>query len=203
MADKKIADLTEATTAADTDIFIVEDNANTKKMTWANLKTAIIGAFSSILGNRTYTEQNVVTNGESVTSSIDKLDMAVPLMESGSFTPTFTFGGNNVGMVLNIVTARYYRTGNQVLIRLGVLFSNKGSSVGKFKIGGLPYECEMLPYGDFVGSGFGTIINSDTFVPYVVDPTSIEIKLNTGIFSATNNDFRNDTFFILSIVYGI
>ena len=77
MADKKIADLIEATTISDTDIVVVQDNENTKKMTWANLKTAIIGAFSSILGNRTYTEQNVVTNGESITDSIDALDTTV------------------------------------------------------------------------------------------------------------------------------
>ena len=77
MTDVKIAQLLEATTVADTDLFIVEDNADTKKMTWANLKTAIIGAFSSILGNRTYTEENVVTNGESITNSINELDKAV------------------------------------------------------------------------------------------------------------------------------
>ena len=83
MADKKIADLNEATTASDTDIFIVEDNANTKKMTKANLKATLgvtqaesdIDAVETSIGNRTYTEQNVVTNGESITDSIDKLDV--------------------------------------------------------------------------------------------------------------------------------
>lgn len=37
MADVKIQDLLSATTVADTDLFIVEDNADTKKITKANL----------------------------------------------------------------------------------------------------------------------------------------------------------------------
>ena len=41
MADVKIADLLTATTVADNDLFIVEDNADTKKITKNNLKEAL------------------------------------------------------------------------------------------------------------------------------------------------------------------
>ena len=68
MADVKIQDLLATTTVADNDLFIVEDNADTKKITSANLRNAIVG-------NRTYTQQNVVTNGESITNSINELDV--------------------------------------------------------------------------------------------------------------------------------
>lgn len=80
MADKFVHELPETTTISDTDVFVVEDNAVTSKITKANLKTQLglnDKEDKTSIGNRTYTEQNVVTNGESVTDSIDELDMEV------------------------------------------------------------------------------------------------------------------------------
>lgn len=41
MADVKIASLTASTTPTDTDIMIIEDNSDTKKITYANLKSGM------------------------------------------------------------------------------------------------------------------------------------------------------------------
>lgn len=54
MADVKIAQLLEATTVSDTDLFVVEDNADTKKITKANLVSflgSIVESGSNVNGS--------------------------------------------------------------------------------------------------------------------------------------------------------
>ena len=60
--------------------------------------------------------------------------------EEGTFTPTFMFGGNNVGIAYGAAThGRYTKIGRLVTVSAMVTLSNKGSSSGQAQIGGLPF----------------------------------------------------------------
>ena len=64
MADIKIQDLLSATTVADTDLFIVEDNADTKKITKANLANAFgISGLFDLVGLGGVVESGSNSNG--------------------------------------------------------------------------------------------------------------------------------------------
>lgn len=175
MADKKIADLQEATTLSDTDIVIVEDNANTKKITWANLKTAIIGAFSSILGNRTYTEQNVVTNGESLTESIDALDVSFEAHKADITPKSLSITLNTTDWYANQTTAE--RVGKLVIVTAALYAIDVKSSL--IVCSGLP--ALAIPGARFVGSNglrFNLSNGSITAVGNTVAGTYYEFQIS-------------------------
>ena len=68
MADVKIANLTAKTTWADTDIIIVEDSSDTKKMTVATLKS-LIGVNPTFTGAMTHGTKKVIPVSMSIPTS--------------------------------------------------------------------------------------------------------------------------------------
>ncbi len=55
-----------------------------------------------------------------------------------SFNPTITLGGGSTGLTYNYQTGSYTRIGKTVFFNAQVGLTNKGSSTGAIKIGGLP-----------------------------------------------------------------
>lgn len=73
MADSRIYDLSNQATE-DTSLYLVGDKSgasNAVKILWSNIKTWFK------VGDQQYTEENYVTNDETLTASIDALDQAV------------------------------------------------------------------------------------------------------------------------------
>ena len=61
--------------------------------------------------------------------------------EEGTWTPAPQFGGNSAGMTFDHGPTGYYtKVGRMVFVWFGFRFSNKGTSVGAFRIRGLPYS---------------------------------------------------------------
>ena len=170
MADKKISDLIEATNASDTDIFIVEDNANTKKITKANLS-------DTLLGNRTYTEQNVVTNGESLTNSINELDVDLAShkeedvhqiggvhgldIESGTWTPTLS--SSDTPPTYNYVDriGTFHRVGKLVFIYCHIRGQTTNLGTGNVVVSGLPFtpKNNLVPVLMSISNIFNQVVN--------------------------------------------
>lgn len=76
-----------------------------------------------------------------MTNAAGKIDISLLPIESESWLPTLTFGGNNVGLSYNAgaTGGRYTRLGNHVWFTGRLTLSAKGSSTGNAIIGGLPY----------------------------------------------------------------
>lgn len=95
----KPSQLFETTTVTDTDIFLVEDNANTKKMTWANLKTAIINSISNgLFQYHNAGSHNSIYRGKYLGSSYTAEQKA--MIDAGTFDDLYvgdywTIGGVN------------------------------------------------------------------------------------------------------------
>ena len=145
MADVKIADLLTATTVNNNDLFVVEDNADTKKITYSNLK-------SNMYNNPTFT--GVVTASQIKFPAV-QVPSADPNTlddyEEGTFTPTVATSGLAITVIRN---AKYIKIGKLVN---GVFYVdiNNTSGVAKtiIEFGGLPFVADGW---NFAHKLFGT-----------------------------------------------
>lgn len=188
MADVKIAQLLEATTVSDTDLFVVEDSADTKKITKPNLQ-------NTLLGNRTYTEQNVVTNGESLTNSINELDKAYIPYEEGTWTPQLTFNDNSVGISYLFQVGSYVKIGKLAVVSFTIVITKKGSSTGSAKISNLPFAAGTTS-NLFSGSFAQTLFMSSNALIYLQNKMGsgvLELKKHGTDGSVTDTDFTNSS----------
>ena len=62
-----------------------------------------------------------------------------PVYETGTWTPTVSFGGGSTGVVYSVQLGSYTRIGNQVTIHARIDLTSKGSSNGDFRVTGLPF----------------------------------------------------------------
>lgn len=70
--------------------------------------------------------------------------------QTGTWTPTVSFGGGSTGVTYNNQYGHWSRTGNMVTVQGFVYLSSKGSDTGTALINGLPFACSAA--GDVVGS---------------------------------------------------
>jgi hypothetical protein len=69
------------------------------------------------------------------------------LVETGTFTPVLSFGGNSVGITYTRQLGRYTKIGRAVFIEIEILLSSKGTSTGEAAITGLPFPTRgAAPY---------------------------------------------------------
>jgi len=59
--------------------------------------------------------------------------------ETGTWTPTVSFGGGSTGVVYSVQAGTYTKVGNQVTIHGRIDLTSKGSSNGDFRVTGLPF----------------------------------------------------------------
>ena len=119
MADVKIQDLLSATTVADTDLFIVEDNADTKKITKANLV------------------ETLGINGKAPTVHTHSMSQITDYQER-TFTPTI-FGTTTGGTVTYTnQLGSYTKIGNVVNFSIHLSWTAH-SGTGGLRVGGLPF----------------------------------------------------------------
>ena len=62
-----------------------------------------------------------------------------PVYETGTWTPSITFGGGSTGITYNAQSGYYTRIGNIVHVTAEINLSNKGTDTGAAVIGGLPF----------------------------------------------------------------
>jgi len=171
MANKRIKDISTASTSFASDDFVITDSATsgTRKMTKDNLISQVSAGVSG-----DYLEES---NNLSDVASKDtaKLNLEVPnvgtaanevsvngmlnsgawldfdaFYEEGTWTPTVSFGGGSTGVAYNNQYGHWARTGNMVTVQGFVYLSSKGSDTGTALINGLPFACSAA--GDVVGS---------------------------------------------------
>ena len=159
MADVKIADLLLATTVADTDLFIVEDNADTKKITKTNLINAIGGIVES--GSNTngryvkFADGTMVqyhyftgvvngTSGWNVVTETILWTFPVPFSNSNfyvnvvSVNETYNTGGDSSLLINDKAIARQINTTNSTGVYIThrtTVFGNRVAYIRTYAIG--------------------------------------------------------------------
>jgi hypothetical protein len=121
---------------------------------------------------------------------------AAPIInQTGSWTPTLTFGGGSTGITYSSQAGAYTRIGNRVFCEGSIILTNKGSSVGAASISGLPFT---------VGSFRGTVdFNKATNLSGITGPiygscaaTSIDSIFHSdasGSLTIYDTNFTNTT----------
>jgi len=79
----------------------------------------------------------VATNSGSI--SFDGGNNKLDFYETGTWTPTLTFGGGSTGIVYTFQQGRYTRIGNIVHYHIFLQISNKGTSTGNAVVSGFPF----------------------------------------------------------------
>jgi len=160
MANKRIKDISTASTSFASDDFVITDSATsgTRKMTKDNLISQVSAGVSG-----DYLEES---NNLSEVASKDtaKLNLEIgnigtgandiPLngflnsgawldfdafYETGTWTPTITFGGGSTGITYSLQKGTYTRIGDTVHLAGIVQVAGLGSATGTARVSGLPY----------------------------------------------------------------
>ena len=124
MADVKIQDLLATTTVADNDLFIVEDNADTKKITKSNLV--------STLG----------INGKAPTVHTHSMSQITDY-EEGIWVPRVRGGTTEGTGTYNFQYGAYTKIGNVVTVHCDIEWTGH-SGTGQLQITDLPFTCAGL-----------------------------------------------------------
>lgn len=69
------------------------------------------------------------------------------LPEQGTFTPGWTYGGGNTGLVIGSSVGYYSRVGNVVTVYGLIILSLKGSSTGPWRLTNLPFRNQNVSNG--------------------------------------------------------
>ena len=125
--------------------------------------------------------------------------------EEGTFTPSLTFGGANVGMVVNSSTTKgsYTKIGNQVTVHLFISLTDKGSSVGVAVIDGLPFTSNFSYSAGAVRHN--RIENLGTVLVHITDGQA-SIAMSTMGLTGTainmdNDDWNNNSNLMVTMTY--
>ena len=136
--------------------------------------------------------------------------------DTGSWTPTVTFGGGSSGQSYSIRVGRYVKLGSLVHIQCHVEFSDKGNSSGTAKIAGLPFTIRngtndfpsaVMAFKDHGSSSSGPGSISSFMVFGDPNNTTLDIareQLNDStseMNDATNGNFADNTQFMLTMTY--
>ncbi len=73
---------------------------------------------------------------------------------TGTFTPSLTFGGASVGMTFSNRDGVWLRIGNAVLVRASFVLSAKGASAGNAAVTALPFTVSVAASAALVGATF-------------------------------------------------
>ena len=125
--------------------------------------------------------------------------------ETGTWTPTVTFGNGSVGQSYTIRNGYYTKIGQSVHVTCYFAFSNKGTSVGTAYITGLPFTSR----GANCYSAGSLHLNAVTFADWpqawvITNSTSIQLQetTNAGTTTSLNEaNFSNFSGVIFTAVY--
>ena len=140
-------------------------------------------------------------SGALTAASLGLGDETVATYDTGTFTPTITFGGNAVSLTYSTQSGRYMKFGIHVFIDLVVILSDKGSSSGTSAVAGLPFTKANISDNLNLMSHRFDNINLATnytglFIRVNTNNTTLDIREigdNVGASIITEADFADDT----------
>jgi hypothetical protein len=125
--------------------------------------------------------------------------------EEGTWTPALNFNGASVGITYTTQQGSYTKIGRQVIVYFLISLSNKGSSVGSVRIGGLPFSASNAvneySFNMYLYSGFAGTVTSSTATGYLDSSTMFEFRPGNTTTNLTNADFTNNSWFWGSASY--
>ena len=126
--------------------------------------------------------------------------------EEGTFTPSLNFGGGSTGLTYNGTyppAGAYTKIGNMVYVRGAIVLSNKGSSTGQARMGGLPFSASGTPPG--YSATWVNITYTGTWTHYVSGTEMYFQQVSTaGTNSAIDNtNFANTSEFRFAFCYQV
>ena len=229
MANKRIKDISTASTSFASDDFLVTDSATsgTRKITKDNL---IAQVSAGVSGDYLEESNNLSDVADKATA---KLNLEVPDIGSGAnevslngmlnsgawldfdafyskgnWVPTVSFGGNSVGILYSSQEGLYIKIGKQVTVHGGITLSNKGTSNGSMRIAGLPHT-SLTTTGSYQSAVIGLSANWDASVtetPAIVVQSDSTQLLGTVALSGSeiqDTHFSNTTTIRFSATYQI
>ncbi len=230
MANKRIKDISTASTSFASDDFVITDSATsgTRKMTKDNL----ISQISSGVSGDYLEESNNLSDVASTSTAMENLKIPsiglqpneVPLSgmlnsgawldfdafyETGTWVPSVSFGGSSTGILYSAQVGNFTRIGNLVNVTGLVTLSNVGTASGTATVGSLPftsmsltndYQSIAVGYADGFSGLSGPITG-------LVKNDNTYIALYdwgaTGVNSVVNTNFGNNSTFRFSATYQI
>lgn len=112
---------------------------------------------------------------------ISVLGREFPVMKTGTWTPTVSFGGGSTGVAFSTQEGYYTRIGNQATVHGRMTLTSKGSSTGTFRIEGLPFTSKNT-----AGSLFSAAIGySNNWDSSITETPSLVVEVNTTKLFAT------------------
>jgi hypothetical protein len=179
----------------------------------ADIKITAVGNLASFSAERYDTSTSklydisdnaFVGTGTSVTLT----GREVPVYETGTWTPSITFGGAAVGVAYTYREGVYTRVGDEVTCHGIISLSNKGSSSGDFLVEGLPFAAAGGTYASYNSGSIGYAANMGgggmTAQPtFFATPSSSLSFFKFGGSTVTNTDIANNTALRFSITYQI
>lgn len=128
----------------------------------------------------------------------------IGLMTSGSWTPDITFGGGKTGITYVGRNGSWKRVGNIVLMQGYFEFTSKGSSTGKFLIGGTPFT---VPGDNGVGGFVWNSGMSGLTSPPMLSGNGSVIQARQQAASTTSDltdaSFTNSTQWFFTFVHAV
>ena len=128
--------------------------------------------------------------------------------ETGTFTPTLTFGGASVGITYNTTKTYgwYTKIGNVVNIQLYIYLSAKGTSTGDAVIGGLPVASaagsDKYTPMSFLGNRVSLANNHASFIGNSATTIALrETSLAGTLTTLTSGNFVDNSAFMVNITY--
>ena len=140
--------------------------------------------------------------------SISLVGNALPIYETGTWTPTLAFGGGSAGMTYTSQEGFYTRIGNTVFCTGGFVLNAVGSSTGAATIA-LPYTSRNTTndiQGVSVGRGLALSGLTSAVSGYIVDNTTTCQLMDWGATGAVNlldTNFTGSTEINISATYQI
>lgn len=170
MADKKISQLTGATTPlAGTEELPLVQGGVTKKVTAANITAGRSVSASELLASTGNFVPQTAGKGVDFSAVVNPGSTSKLLAdyEEGSWTPTLLTSGVNftsVSYFPDAVNGRYTKIGNLVFIQgsMRTAAITVGSASGDLRIGGLPFTASTVSFSDAavdIGSASGFVTN--------------------------------------------
>ena len=170
-------------------------------------------------GNATISDGNLVfgTAGNGIDFSAQSgaaSGMASELLdhyEEGTWTPEISFGNTTTGQVYGGQIGRYTRVGNRCFVTCYVYFTNKGSSTGTARVGGLPFTVANITSFYQHGSVWANNINFGNTVPTgygEINTTTFRLERqnasnSSGVFTCDHTNFNNNSDLMLSFHYQV
>jgi predicted secreted hydrolase len=132
--------------------------------------------------------------------------------EEGTWTPAINFAGGTTGITYSLRQGFYTKVGNMVYATCLINLSNKGSSTGAFRIGGLPFTTNsdsnyratsMSMLWDGLSTNYVYMYGLVSTSVVAMDILGATAATNSNGSSVTNSNLSGSDNFRISILYQV